>query len=186
MTCIVGIAVDGNVYLGADSAGVGHRGDLHLRRDAKVFRRGPFLIGFTTSFRMGQLLRFKLDVPAQCDAVDTFEFMATSFIDAVRACLSAGGFAEKEKERESGGTFLVGYRGRLFYVDNDYHVGEDIRGVAACGSGDLIALGVLYATRSKSPKARLELALEAASAFNVNVQAPFIVEALLPVGGELR
>ncbi len=62
MTCIVGVVKDGVVYIGGDSAGVsGLR--LIKRKDSKVFKRKGFIIGYTSSFRMGQLLRFKLDPP---------------------------------------------------------------------------------------------------------------------------
>lgn len=43
--------------MGCDSAGVGGW-HLQLRADPKVFHVGHFLIGYTDSFRMGQLLRF--------------------------------------------------------------------------------------------------------------------------------
>lgn len=62
MTCIVGLVDQGNVWIGGDSAGVGGY-DLMLRADQKVFRNGDFLMGFTSSFRMGQLLRYKLSPP---------------------------------------------------------------------------------------------------------------------------
>lgn len=39
MTAIVGLAADGTVYLGGDSAGVGGYA-LTLRADRKVFRHG--------------------------------------------------------------------------------------------------------------------------------------------------
>ena len=62
MTCIVGLVHEGVVYIGGDSAGVAGL-SLVVRADEKVLRNGDFLMGFTTSFRMGQLLRYKLDPP---------------------------------------------------------------------------------------------------------------------------
>jgi hypothetical protein len=42
------------------------------------------------------------------------------------------------------------------------------------GSGGQIALGALHATKNqKNPKLRLKLALEAATAFNMSVAAPY-------------
>ncbi|OFW63650.1 MAG: hypothetical protein A2Y74_04410, partial [Actinobacteria bacterium RBG_13_63_9] len=117
MTCVVGLVDKGSVCIGADSAGV-QGWALTVRADEKVFRRGPFLMGFTTSFRMGQLLRYRLDVPDQAGP-DVPEFMATVFIDAVRECLKAGGWATVKDGNETGGGFLVGYRGRLFTIGND-------------------------------------------------------------------
>jgi len=59
MTCIVGIAQEGKVWIGADSAAVSGQ-DIRATALRKVFRRGQFLIGYTSSFRMGQLPQFHL------------------------------------------------------------------------------------------------------------------------------
>jgi hypothetical protein len=59
VTCIVGFTDGNEVSIGGDSAGVGGW-DLTVRADEKVFVLGEFVFGCTTSFRMGQLLRYKL------------------------------------------------------------------------------------------------------------------------------
>jgi hypothetical protein len=133
MTAIVGLVANGSVYIGGDSAG-SNTWQMSIRSDAKVFRNGPYLMGFTTSFRMGQLIRYGLAAPKPEGDLD--QFMATSFIDAVRDCLKAGGWARKENDREEGGTFLVGVHGRLFTVHEDYQVAQTADGYAAVGSGD--------------------------------------------------
>jgi ATP-dependent protease HslVU (ClpYQ) peptidase subunit len=144
MTCIVGLEHHGRVYIGGDSAGIAGTG-LCVRADAKVFRNGPFLIGFTTSFRMGQLLQFKLKPPPHPADVDTFEFLVGTFVDTVRSCLKSGGFARRKEEQEIAGAFLVGYRGRLYTIDSDYQVGQSADRFGAAGAGAQLALGALHA-----------------------------------------
>ena len=123
MTCIVGLVDDGRVWMGGDSAGVAGW-DLTVRADRKVFRNGPYVMGFTSSFRMGQLLRHGFEPPSPPEQPGDLEaFMATTFIDAVRERLKAGGWAVKNLEQEQGGTFLVGVSGRLFEIGSDYQVG---------------------------------------------------------------
>ena len=56
MTCIAGLIEDGNIWIGGDSAAVTHY-RMMKRADTKVFINGPFLIGFTSSYRMGQILQ---------------------------------------------------------------------------------------------------------------------------------
>lgn len=178
MTCIVGMAKDGKVFIGGDSAGsAGY--DLTVRADTKVFRRGPFLLGFTSSFRMGQLLRYKLKVPRHPDKMADHRFMATLFIDSVRECLKEGGFAKKENEVEEGGTFLVGYRGRIYTVHDDYQVGEPSDGFAAVGCGEQIAHGALYVAGKMglAPRESLMAALRASERFSGGVRGPFKVVA---------
>lgn len=172
MTAIVGLVHKGKVYIGGDSAGSTPY-TVTDRLDEKVFINGPFVIGFTTSYRMGQLLRYSLSVTPP--AGDPFKYMVTTFVDAVRDCLKAGGYAKKESDTETGGSFLVGHKGRLFYIDADYQVGEHRDGYCACGSGAEAALGSLYSTPTLKPVARLTRALEAAEHFYPGVRGPFLV-----------
>jgi ATP-dependent protease HslVU (ClpYQ) peptidase subunit len=173
MTAIVGLAQAGSVYIGGDSAGVSGL-SLAVRADTKVFRKGRYLFGFTTSFRMGQLIRYSLALPKPKGDLDNF--MSTKFIDAVRDCLKAGGWARKENDREEGGTFLVGVDGQLFAVYEDYQVGKAADGFAAVGCGDQIALGALYATAGTDikPGRRIKVALRAAERFSAGVRGPFV------------
>lgn len=173
MTCVVGVAHQGAVWMGGDSAGADGSWSLELRAQSKVFHRAPFLMGFTTSFRMGQLLRFRLVAGAPTG--DLEEFMATTFIDAVRQCLKDGGFATREKDQEEGGTFLVGVAGRLFTVHEDYQVSEQVHPYAAVGCGAEIAVGAMYATAHLEPGHRLQVALDAAERHSAGVRGPFTI-----------
>lgn len=174
MTCIVGIANGKTVFIGGDSAGVGGL-DIVVRRDPKVFRVGPYLIGYTSSFRMGQLLRFKLSIADQDPRHDDFQHMATAFIDSVRSTLKDNGYSTVSNNQETGGVFLVGYRGRLYRIDPDYHVGESADDYDAVGCGESFALGVLYATPKLPTPERIDLALTAAAHHSAGVRAPFVV-----------
>ena len=62
MTAIVGLVDSGIVYIGGDSAGASGW-SLTVRADAKVFFNAGYLFGFTTSYRMGQLIRYALQPP---------------------------------------------------------------------------------------------------------------------------
>ena len=172
MTCIVGLVHEGVVYIGGDSAGVAGL-SLTVRADEKVFRNSDFLMGFTTSFRMGQLLRYSLKPPRRHPDDDIHQYMVVDFVNAVRGCLKAGGYASKEDEVESGGTFLVGYAGHLFTVNSDYQVGIPEDGYAAVGSAQDIARGSLFATQGQEPRSRVLTALQAAERFNAGVRGPF-------------
>lgn len=177
MTCIAGLVEGSTVWIGGGSAGVGGY-SLAVRADQKVFRNGPMLFGFTTSFRMGQLLRHALTIPDHDPRVPIEKYMATAFIDAVRECLKSHGFASKNNETERGGTFLVGYQGRLFIVADDYQVGEAADGYDAVGCGFEIASGSLYSTDGRPARERIEIALKAAERHSAGVRGPFLIESL--------
>jgi hypothetical protein len=183
MTCIVGIASQGRVFIGGDSAGVGGY-DLTVRNDRKVFRNGDFVMGFTTSFRMGQLLAFAFNPPKPREGTDVFAYMVTDFVDAARATMKTGGFSRvKDTNSEQGGVFLVGYAGRLFKIESDFQVGESIYGFDAAGCGDQLALGSLH-TSSKAtglftatdPEERIREALRVAESCSAGVRQPFFIE----------
>lgn len=167
MTCVVGIAHNGSVHLGADCQGSNGWTQTD-RLDGKVFAKGPMVMGFTSSYRMGQLLRYKLELPEHRDNVDTFEYMVAHFVESVRQCLKDGGFAKVENSVDSGGIFLVGYRGRLFCIESDFQVGERSDGFDAVGCGESFALGALHVTKG-APRNRIHSALQAAARFSNGV-----------------
>lgn len=173
MTCIVGAMENGHVILGGDS--VGSNGyNKSTRLDVKVFKRGPFVIGFTSSFRMGQVLRFNLETPEHPLTMTDYEYMVTRVVDAVRKVLKNAGYAKKENEVEEGGTFLIGYRGQLYSVESDYQVGMVAEPYHAVGSGEDFALGAMYSQPSDKPaKERILVALQAAATFSTSVGGPF-------------
>jgi ATP-dependent protease HslVU (ClpYQ) peptidase subunit len=176
MTCIVGLVDGGRVYIGGDSAGVSGL-DLQVRADAKVFKKDWMVFGFTSSFRMGQLLRYSLSIPQRHPDTDVMKWMCSDFIDAVRNCLKSGGFAKKDSEVESGGAFLVGYAGRLFAVHGDYQVAETAAPYASVGCGEAYAVGAMYASTNE-PSERVKLALECAAANSAGVRGPFVIESI--------
>src|SRR5918996_699231 len=123
MTCIVGVIQNEKVYIGADSAGVS-KDNIVIRIDPKVFKVGEFIMGCTTSFRMIQLLRFSFKPPLIKKGISIYEYMCTSFITQLRKCFKEGGFTTVTNSVESGGSFLIGYKGRLFCIHNDFQVEE--------------------------------------------------------------
>mgnify|MGYP006281391987 CR=1 FL=1 len=183
MTAIVGLVDEktGKIYLGGDSAGVDSGYRIQLRKDTKVFRNGPFLIGYTSSFRMGQLIRFSLRPARRYPETDIYEYMCTTFIEGIRGVLKEGGYTKVDNNRESGGAFLVGYEGRLFEIQSDFQVAESLDNYNACGCGFELALSSLYTTKEleyEDPYERVLLALQAAARYSGGVSAPFVIETL--------
>ncbi len=178
MTCIVGLEHDnGMVSIGGDSAGVNGSLDIRIRTDEKVFINGPMIFGFTSSFRMGQILRYSLTVPEQFQSqTDDYKFMCTTFIDAVRKCLKDGGYARVKDGEDIGGFFLVGYRGKLYRVESDFQVGKSMQTYDAVGCGESYAMGAMWGgDTGQPPEERIRRALAAAANFSAGVAAPFFI-----------
>ena len=181
MTCIVGIEDKGDIYIGADSAGIDIDSlSICTRADEKVFitESGEFIIGFSGSFRVGQLMRYAIDLPEQSQKKDDMAYMVTDFVDAIRFAQHNRGSLKKESELEElPAALLVGYKSKLYVIENDFQVGLPIENYAAVGCGAQIALGAMYALKNSniSPTNKLEIALMAASEYSVGVRPPFIV-----------
>ncbi len=176
MTCIVGfIDKVGKLWMGADS--IGSTNSMHTKRkDTKLFRNKEFLIGYTSSFRMGQLLRFKWVPPYQNNKPD-YEYMCTDVIDSIRKCLKDNGYAKVNNNEEKIGSFLIGYKNKLYQIEDDLQVAEQIDGFDACGSGTYFAIGALNILSKQSIASRLvcQKALETAEKYNPFVGGPFVI-----------
>lgn len=191
MTCIVAMTDGSAVVMGADSCAGG--GTFSgARSDRKVFSTkagGGLIMGFTTSFRMGDLLRYRLEVGKRHPDVPLDQWMRTDFIDAVRCCLRTGGFLRSNNQEETGGVFMVGAEGRLFVIDNDFQVGEYAAPYFAVGCGERLALGAFYALACRDGAAatvdamreRCAIALGAAAEFSGFVLPPFHYETALTI-----
>lgn len=175
MTCIVGLVDSGKVYIGGDSAGVANY-SVVLRNDEKVFKNGEIIFGFTTSFRMGQLLRYKLAIPDHDPRIDDFKYLVTDFMDAVIKCFKDNHFAHESNSVVLGGEFLLGYKGRLYHIQDDFQVSSAIDNYNAVGCGEDYAKGamkILADVKELTAEEKVTKALEAAAYHSSGVSAPF-------------
>ena len=182
MTCIVGFTdkAKGVTYIGVDSQGsAGYH--YRIRKDKKVFKlkdTDNALAGFTTSFRMGQLLMYATGLIDKRDEPDIdHEYITTKFVPKLIRVFEDGGFARSDSGEKSGGTFLLAYKDKLWRIENDYQVAEYEKGYDACGCGEQYALGSLKTSEGldMDPVARIHLALETAASFSCGVGAPFYI-----------
>jgi len=179
MTCIVALKDEKAIYMGGDAAGVGGL-SLSIRQQPKVFflNEGKMMIGYTSSFRMGQLLQHQLVVPEHSPRKDTEKYLVTDFIDAVRNCFKSHGYSRVKESEEFGGIFLLAYDNEIWGIDSDYQVGKNYVPYDAVGCGADIALGSLYSTHTNdryNSWDRINVALSAASVFSAGVAGPFTI-----------
>ncbi len=175
MTCIVGLIDKGTVYVGGDSAGsAGY--DTQIRKDKKVFTKDKMCFGFTSSYRMGQIIQNVFAIPSHFSEKTVFNYLCSDFISGLIKCFKDNGYAEVNNNVVSGGHFLLGYRGELFKIQGDFQVSQAETEYDACGCGDSYALGALRAMESNKglkPEDRILRALEVAEYFSNGVGRPF-------------
>lgn len=184
MTCIVAYRDSSGVVLGVDSlASNGHIG--YCVEDDKIVAFGdpPYaLLGYTTSFRGGQLLR-KLDLPHPLKHVDVFtkqdnivKYVYEDLSDAIRKIFKGGGFLKTHNGEESGMNALLVYGGEIYELQNDFSILQMSLPYMAIGSGQSFALGSFQTNEQyteKSKRERCTDALRAAATHCVTVSEPF-------------
>lgn len=172
MSCIVGIAENGKVWIGGDSAGIGPDGELQLRKEPKVFKIGDLLIGACGSPAdyQGWVIPNTIFDPSMA----AFDWVCFTFLPWLRTIRSADADFE----------LLIGLRGHLFHVYGTRQVTEELAGFDAAGSGAQVARGALYffewdktptGQLKWHPTQRIELALEAAQRFTSTVREPWVI-----------
>jgi ATP-dependent protease HslVU (ClpYQ) peptidase subunit len=172
VTCIVAVKTTDGVLLGGDSLGSnGYSGTPY--QAPKVFRLSrQVAAGFTSSFRMGQLIQHHVTPPTLHGNERTWAI--AELIPVIRETFKSHGYAHVHNNEECGGVFLLGIRDRLFLVQGDYSVLETQHPYDAIGSGESYAMGAMHALHGKlKPRPLLKAALDAASQFAVGVAPPY-------------
>lgn len=178
MTCIVAIAQDGVVSMGGDSAATDPQGGtLVTVQMPKIFIKDEYIIGYSGSFRMGKFIQYTLEFPKPPSwakgSAKLDEFMNGYVVPALRKQAKEAELEQGEKEDFG---LIIGIRGHIFELDENWAAYEPTRGYSASGSGMDVALGSLFSTSNWSnPKKRISSALEASAMHNAYVKAPFTI-----------
>jgi hypothetical protein len=170
------------VWIGADSATSWDNDEarVQITRNPKVFRAGCLLIGSSGSGRVQVLLRTFVP-PKRPKGSSAFDYIATTVAEGIRKMLSdAGAVAlpndSKPMTMPYNSTILIGYKGGLYRMDDDFSVDEAADEIDVAGSGGSWALPVLSLTRGKPPKERILAALKASARQCWSVRAPYRVD----------
>lgn len=175
MTCIVGIEVNGKVLMGSDGCASTSYNKFEYD-EPKLFIKNNILFGYTTSFRFADIIKYHVNIPAHESGVSDKEYLIGSLVTEIRNKLKDHGFTSISNNKESGGTALIGYKDKLYVLQDDFSIVRYNGGYNSCGCGIYFALGSLHTTKTMyniSPEDRVKLALEASSAHAVGVSTPF-------------
>jgi len=183
MTCIIGLVdKDGKTYLAGDSMGYANVSWGTPVSNPKVFKvkDKPIVLGYTTSFRMGQLLEFHPEIfpDLHRDKTEyTREYIIREVIPRLQGLYRESGWGKKDGDGAAdGGTFLIGVPGAVYTVQDNFAVLEHIHGYEACGCGCYAACASV-ATSCKNgvedPKTILKAAMEVTVQYSPGVQPPF-------------
>jgi hypothetical protein len=194
MTVIVGIETSTGIAMGADSGSYGSRGSVTITlhpSDPKIFFAGDFLVGVAGSARFSNVLQHcvkwpTVPKPRKGNLVvhdqDLMRFMVTVVVPRIRAACKrndlelrpSGGLLEDDNDDT--GEALLGVLGRLFLLENDFHVERSGHRYNAIGVGAPVAMGSLYTSGGTCPNEdRILDALEAAMTHCPYVRKPWTI-----------
>lgn len=139
MTCIVAWKTeDDNVVLAGDKKGSnGYTADIV--KEPKVFRNKDFMIGYTSSFRMGQILKHVWTPPQRKIDQTTDNYMYCDVVNSLRKTMKDNGFLNTDNKDKSG-TFIIVYENRIFLHQDEFSLLEFESKVTACGCGEDFAV----------------------------------------------
>jgi len=160
MTCIVGMLKDGAVFMTGDHIGTDGY-DVEVQKRSKVFRNGEFVVGYTDSFRMGQLLEHMWEPPKkpkECKDITAFmvKHVVPSLIKVfdenkfIRIIGDSDNASRRVNGQAYGGEFLIGYRSHLFKIQSDFSVLECVKPYDSIGAGEDYAKGAFELLYNKS------------------------------------
>lgn len=174
MTAIVGFTKNKKVYIGGDRIAASDSFSTDVTK-SKVFRNGDFLIGYTSSFRFGEILEYCFTPPTPSSHIKNDKhFLVAEFIPALRKCLEDNKYCSTDANGESGSA-LIGYKSKLYDLQGDWSILEYGDGYAAAGCGMYYSYGCLYGLKDSGlhPKKIVKKALMSAAKYHPLVSAKY-------------
>lgn len=142
MTCIVAATDGTNVYMAGDLMGSnGFTANIYSK--SKVFINSGFVFGYTTSFRMGQLLEYHWSAPSRTEGKSDDEYLYTDVVDSFIDLFKDNDYGHKKQHELETGEFIFGYKGRLFIHQGNHSILE-VEKFACVGSGQYHAEAAMY------------------------------------------
>lgn len=141
MSAIVGLAINGKVYMAADSLGSSDVQKIIYSRN-KIFLKDNFLFGFGGSYRFGDILEHTFDIPNRDDNITDLQFLVRKFIPELQKCLETNRYIN-DKNIVQCESFLLGHNGCLYNIQADFSIVRSVNNYDAIGSGFVSCLGAL-------------------------------------------
>lgn len=184
MTCITAAIKDGVCAMAADSL-AGGGGLCHACKTPKIIKKSaatnggsvPILIGYTSSFRMGDILRYVWEVPDFEGGVN--DWLVRRCIPSLRETFTDQGFMSQDAGRDVGGDFIIVADNRILLLQDDFSVIEPQEGYLSVGSGSLVATGAMWLESARSGSTAQSIVMAgvgAAKAHTPDVGGDFVVE----------
>ncbi|EOR9074223.1 hypothetical protein FOI42_RS03815 [Escherichia coli] len=158
MTCIIAYT-DGNTsFIAGDKLG-SNGFTKAIQTEPKVFEKEFIKIdesglnrtkevmamGYTSSFRMGQLLTYKLDLPEQQSNQTFSQYLVLEVIPRIRTLFKEEWGARDTTQDVGGGQFIILHNHTIYEVQEDFSVLQPKTQITSVGSGTYHAIAAMQA-----------------------------------------
>jgi len=140
MTCIISFERDNKIIIAGDKKASNSATGSNVK-EPKIFEKKKFMIGYTSSFRMGQILKHIWTPPSKKEDQTIDNYLYTDVINSLRQVFEVNNFGESDTT----GTFILVYKNRKFIYQSDNSLLEYEDNVISTGSGEEIAFGSVKA-----------------------------------------
>lgn len=177
MTVVAGVAERGLVIMGADSGSILGEEEMTVVKSPKVWRRKGWLMGFSGSWRIGNVLQRYLKPEPAPDTDKAIENAIGSLAEQMQEI-----FRTHKVKQDEHWDALFGTHGNLYYIGVDLswqQIAQDKTkkraSYYAIGSGGREARAALSALSGMdvTPRKRVIRSLNAAAECNAYVRGPF-------------
>ena len=138
MTCILATISKGKVHMIGDMCGSNGFTHKNYTKNVKVFKNGDFLVGYTTCYRMGQILEYSWETPTKSLDYSDDVYLYKHVVNSLKTAFDTNSFGHKKGKSFSGGNFLLGWKGRILEVQDNLSILEH-EYFASVGCGEYFA-----------------------------------------------
>lgn len=180
MTCVIGLETAEGVWMGSDSF-FGTDEVCDLIDHPKWFTKGTLTFGWAGDARPAQIVEHDLHYRGPRKGEKSLPYLVKVVTKSIHNGLRDAGcnLRHPGATDETGTSFLVVFRGKLYMIQGDYSIVRSPRGCAAIGVGSDIALGAVSALRGRlPPQEAVKEALTLAAEWCCQVEGPFHVSLL--------
>lgn len=167
MTCIVAFkTTDNSIILAGDYMASNTHSARRVAMPKVFLKSDNCAIGFTDSFRMGQILEHLWSLPPRLEGMTDSEYVFTMLVQSIKETLNSYGYGGKHGLEEQGGNFILVYNDRIYEVQRNFSLLDFDDEVVAVGCGDDAAYGAMHALGKPSDDDVLEYLDKVYSAVN--------------------
>jgi ATP-dependent protease HslVU (ClpYQ) peptidase subunit len=133
MTCIVAFRDEKeNIIIAGDKMGSDSYSKM-IVKEPKVFINGDFAIGYTDSFRMGQLLKHVWVPPERKMEQETDNYLYADVTKSLRGLFKDNGFGDDDNNEF--GAFIMVYEDRILEMQGEMSLLEHETDIVSVGAG---------------------------------------------------